>query len=156
MSQQLLRDRETVTPRTAVPRPAMQHALWWETSGINQKNPQILQPSRIYQLTVRTGGLFFPFGGRVKARQPLARGRQVLWLSWHSMRLFHTFLSLPPCGSASSSLTSMPHGICWATSFSAAYVQRAFHQPGSSLLTYKELSVSPHVFFAIVEPPLSS
>lgn len=144
---------QTVTPRTALPRPAMQRALWWETSEIKQKNPQILQPSQIYQLTVRTSDLFSHL---VKAREPLARGRQVLCLSWHSMRLFHTFLSLPPWGSASSSLTSLSHGICWATSFFAAYVQRAFHQPGSSLLMYKELSTSPPISFVTVQPTLSS
>lgn len=64
--------------------------------------------------------------------------------------------SLPPWGSASSSLIGLSHGICWATSFSTAYVQRAFHQPGFLLPTYKELSTSLHVLFATVEPPSSS
>lgn len=71
-------------------------------------------------------------------------------------------MSLCPWGSASSSLTGLSHGICWATSFSTclctksfpptrfstSYVQRACHQPSCFLcncraslilLCYKQL-----------------
>lgn len=95
--------------------------------------------------------IFFSFGGRLK---PLSRGRQGLQLHWHGTRLFHMFMLLPPWSSASFSLTGLSHGICWSTSFSAAYVQRAFHQPGSPLPTYKELSTSPHASFATAKPLL--